>query len=152
MVKTVFYLYRGKTIWVSLQFMLLNKLKNIFCFRCNLYKCEIKKICPHFMVTVQIFKGPATKERGNFKTCNFGIVFLQQFGTTQNGQLFIFQNHSTLLCSLGTLQSISNGSHARKFIVLKDFKKSLTFFENFSYSTCTNVFISKALQTFNKLT
>ena len=35
----------------------------------------------HFRVTVKIFRGPATKERGNIKTLNFGIGVLQQFGT-----------------------------------------------------------------------
>ena len=41
-----------------------------------------KTFIAHFRVTVQIFKGPATIERGNFKACNFGIGVLQQFGTT----------------------------------------------------------------------
>ena len=46
---------------VSLQFLLLNKLKNKFCFSCNLINLFLKN-CAHFRVTVQIFWGPATSE------------------------------------------------------------------------------------------
>ena len=35
-----------------------------------------------FRVTVHIFWGPATKERGNIETWHFGIGDQQQFGTT----------------------------------------------------------------------
>ena len=56
--KTVFDLKNSKTnlIKVSLQFLLFNKLKNIFCFRWKLKKFE-HKICfpPHFRVVVQFF-------------------------------------------------------------------------------------------------
>ena len=57
--------------------------KKYILFQVQPLKILIKKFSfAHFRVTVQIFKGPATKERGNFKTCNFGIGVLQQFGTT----------------------------------------------------------------------
>ena len=78
MAKTVFDLKNSKKIFfeVSFQFSLLNKLKNIFCFRWNLKKLFKKKFA-HFRVTAQIFWGLATKERGNLKTLNFGIGVLQ---------------------------------------------------------------------------
>ena len=46
MVQTVFDLYKGKqkNFWASLQFLILNKLKNKFSFRCNHYKEKKKKI------------------------------------------------------------------------------------------------------------
>ena len=39
-------------------------------------------VCADFRVTVNIFWGPATKERGNIETCNFKIGVRQLFGTT----------------------------------------------------------------------
>ena len=81
MAKTVFDLKNSKKIFfeVSLQFSLLNKPKNIFCFR------------------PLIFWGLAPKERGNIKTWNFGIGVLQQFGTTWHVAKIVFKNHCTLV-------------------------------------------------------
>ena len=59
MINTVLELYREKKyVWVSLQFLLFNKLKNKSCFRCNLYKKRKRKKekkLAHIRVTVQIF-------------------------------------------------------------------------------------------------
>ena len=40
--------------WGSLQFLLSNKQKNKFCFKCNLYKCFFY-VLAHYRVTVHIF-------------------------------------------------------------------------------------------------
>ena len=52
-------------------------------FQVKTIKKNLNKNCffAHFRVTFKIFRGPATKERGNIKTLNFGIGVLQQFGT-----------------------------------------------------------------------
>ena len=79
--KTVFDLYKVKiNIFLNISsFLALKKSKNVFLLCCRLQN-GTKKIAD-IRVTVNIFWGPATKERGNIKTWNFGFGVQQQFGT-----------------------------------------------------------------------
>ena len=82
--KTVFDLYKDKInifLHISL-FLAFKKIKEYIspCPRLEkrfklFFKADIR-------VTFQIFWGPATKERGNIETWNFGIGVQQQVGTT----------------------------------------------------------------------
>ena len=53
--------------WVSLHFLLLNKLRNTFSFKCNLQKCKIK-VEQFYRVTVNIFRGPVPTQKAAFQS------------------------------------------------------------------------------------
>ena len=56
----------------------------------SLKNCFLSLFFAHFRVTLQIFWCPATKERDNIETWNFGIGVQQQFGTTYSRMCSIF--------------------------------------------------------------
>ena len=80
--KTIFDLYKVKiNIFLNFTSFVALKDQRIPSPCRRLQKPHTNFVCADFRVTVQIFWGPATKERGNIETLNFGIGVQQQFGT-----------------------------------------------------------------------
>ena len=101
MTKTVF---DQKIVKKCLGFFLFNfafkQPKEQILFRMQTLKIMQKHIILYsFLGKIQNFQKPYAKWIANIKTCNSGIEVVQPFGTTNKVLLFIFQNHSTLLCS-----------------------------------------------------
>ena len=80
--KTIFDLYKVKiNIFLNFTSFVALKDQRIPSPCRRLQKRHTNFVCADFRVTVQIFWGPATKERGNIETLNFGIGVQQQIGT-----------------------------------------------------------------------